>query len=50
VSQARTRQTIFRCTVGGGGHAEQILIESSPDGQVLAVDRDDTALGKRRNA
>jgi len=32
--------------VGGGGHAEQILIESSPDGQVLAVDRDDTALGE----
>ncbi len=36
----------FDGTVGGGGHAEQILIESSPDGQVLAVDRDDTALGE----
>jgi 16S rRNA (cytosine1402-N4)-methyltransferase len=36
----------FDGTVGGGGHAEQILIESSPDGQVLALDRDDTALGE----
>jgi len=32
--------------VGGGGQGEQILLESSPDGQVLAVDRDDTALGE----
>lgn len=31
-------------TLGGGGHAEQILIESSPDGQVLGLDRDDEAL------
>ncbi|HYT53995.1 MAG TPA: 16S rRNA (cytosine(1402)-N(4))-methyltransferase RsmH [Verrucomicrobiae bacterium] len=36
----------FDGTVGGGGHAEQILIESSPDGQVLALDRDDTALAE----
>jgi 16S rRNA (cytosine1402-N4)-methyltransferase len=32
-------------TLGGGGHAEQILIESSPDGQVLGLDWDDMALG-----
>ena len=31
-------------TLGGGGHAEPILIESSPDGQVLGLDRDDEAL------
>jgi 16S rRNA (cytosine1402-N4)-methyltransferase len=31
-------------TLGGGGHAEQILIESSPDGMVLGLDRDDEAL------
>lgn len=31
-------------TVGGGGHSERILIESSPDGQVLGLDRDDEAL------
>lgn len=31
-------------TLGGGGHAEQILIQSSPDGQVLGLDWDDEAL------
>ncbi len=31
-------------TLGGGGHAEQILVESSPDGQVLALEWDDEAL------
>lgn len=32
-------------TLGGGGHAEQILIQSSPDGQVLGLDWDDEAIG-----
>ncbi len=31
-------------TLGGGGHTEQILIHSSPDGQVLGLDLDDDAL------
>jgi 16S rRNA (cytosine1402-N4)-methyltransferase len=31
-------------TVGGGGHTEQILVESSPNGQVCGLDRDDEAL------
>ena len=31
-------------TLGGGGHSEQILIDSSPDGQLLGLDRDDEAL------
>jgi 16S rRNA (cytosine1402-N4)-methyltransferase len=31
-------------TLGGGGHSEQILIHSSPDGQVLGLDLDDEAL------
>ncbi len=35
-------------TLGGGGHSEQILINSSPDGQVLGLDRDDEALGAAR--
>jgi 16S rRNA (cytosine1402-N4)-methyltransferase len=31
-------------TLGGGGHAERILMESSPDGEVLGLDRDDEAI------
>ncbi len=31
-------------TLGGGGHSEEILIRSSPDGQVLGLDRDDEAI------
>jgi 16S rRNA (cytosine1402-N4)-methyltransferase len=31
-------------TVGGGGHTEEILIRSSPDGRVLGLDRDDEAI------
>ncbi|HEX9788963.1 MAG TPA: 16S rRNA (cytosine(1402)-N(4))-methyltransferase RsmH [Candidatus Binatia bacterium] len=31
-------------TLGGGGHTEAILIRSSPDGQVLGLDRDDEAI------
>jgi 16S rRNA (cytosine1402-N4)-methyltransferase len=31
-------------TLGGGGHSEQILIGSGPDGQVLGLDRDEEAL------
>jgi 16S rRNA (cytosine1402-N4)-methyltransferase len=35
-------------TLGGGGHAEEILIHSSPDGQVLGFDLDDEALDAAR--
>lgn len=35
-------------TLGGGGHTEQILISSSPDGQVLGLDLDDEALAAAR--
>jgi 16S rRNA (cytosine1402-N4)-methyltransferase len=31
-------------TLGGGGHTEEILIKSRPDGQVLGLDRDDEAI------
>ncbi len=36
-------------TLGGGGHSERILIESSPDGQVLGLDWDDEALAAARD-
>jgi 16S rRNA (cytosine1402-N4)-methyltransferase len=36
-------------TLGGGGHTEQILIESSPEGMVLGLDRDDEALVAARH-
>jgi 16S rRNA (cytosine1402-N4)-methyltransferase len=38
----------FDGTLGGGGHSEQILIESHPDGQVLGLDRDDEAVAASR--
>lgn len=31
-------------TLGGGGHAEEILMASSPDGKVLGLDRDEEAI------
>jgi 16S rRNA (cytosine1402-N4)-methyltransferase len=31
-------------TLGGGGHAEEILIRSSPDGRLLGLDRDSEAI------
>jgi 16S rRNA (cytosine1402-N4)-methyltransferase len=36
-------------TLGGGGHAERILMESSPDGEVMGLDRDDEAINAARN-
>lgn len=35
-------------TLGGGGHTEQILMYSSPDGEVLGLDLDDEALAAAR--
>ena len=35
-------------TLGGAGHSEQILIDSSPDGQVLGLDWDDEAVTEAR--
>ena len=36
-------------TLGGGGHSEAILAASSPDGQVLGLDRDDEAVAAARH-
>lgn len=35
-------------TLGAGGHAEQILLRSRPDGRVLGLDRDDAAIAAAR--
>src|SRR5690349_20862825 len=35
-------------TLGGGGHAESILMESSPDGELLGLYRDEEALAAAR--
>ena len=35
-------------TLGGGGHTEQILIHSGPNGRVLGLDLDDEALAAAR--
>ena len=34
----------FDGTLGGGGHSEEILIKSSPNGKLIATDRDDDAI------
>lgn len=35
-------------TLGGGGHTEEILTRSHPDGRVLGLDRDDEAIAAAR--
>ena len=35
-------------TIGGGGHSEEILLHSGPDGRVLGLDRDEEALATAR--
>jgi len=43
-----SRKRYLDGTLGGGGHTEQILIHSDPDGQVLGLDLDDEALAAAR--
>jgi 16S rRNA (cytosine1402-N4)-methyltransferase len=42
------RQRYLDGTLGGGGHAEQILIRSSPAGRLLGLDWDDDAIAAAR--
>jgi 16S rRNA (cytosine1402-N4)-methyltransferase len=37
-------RTYVDCTLGGGGHALEILRASAPDGRVIGMDRDDAAI------
>ena len=37
-------KSIFDCTVGGGGHALEIVKRVLPDGKLIGIDRDDDAL------
>ena len=36
--------TYIDCTVGGGGHAAEILRRSAPDGRLIGFDQDENAL------
>ena len=38
------------CTAGGGGHSARLLEASSPDGKVVAIDRDPDAIAETREA
>ena len=42
--QPRSGQVCMDCTVGGGGHAVEIVKRILPDGKLLGIDRDDDAL------
>ncbi len=37
------------CTAGGGGHSAKLLEASSPDGRVIALDKDPDAIAETGN-
>lgn len=45
----RSGQNFIDCTLGGGGHALEILKRVAPDGKVLGIDLDEKALDKVKN-
>ena len=50
VTQLRPRSSglYVDCTVGGGGHAREILRDSAPDGQLIGLDWDEEAIAASR--
>jgi len=42
--QPKSGQNFIDCTLGGGGHAKEIIKKISPDGRLLAIDLDETAI------
>ncbi|MCL6453079.1 MAG: 16S rRNA (cytosine(1402)-N(4))-methyltransferase RsmH [Alicyclobacillus sp.] len=46
--QPRDGGRYIDCTVGGGGHTERLLEQSSPTGRVLGLDQDESALAHAR--
>jgi 16S rRNA (cytosine1402-N4)-methyltransferase len=48
VLRLRPGRRYVDATVGEGGHAYRMLVDSSPDGQLLALDWDDQAIEKSR--
>lgn len=41
-------ENVVDCTVGAGGHAESVLERTAPDGRLLGMDLDETALESAR--
>lgn len=44
----KPNQNFVDCTLGGGGHAVEILKRTSPDGKLLGIDLDDRAIALAR--
>ena len=42
--QPQGGQTFIDCTLGGGGHALEIIKQIQPDGKLIGIDRDEEAL------
>jgi len=47
--QCEPGRTYVDATLGGGGHAFEILRRSSPDGRLIGLEWDETAIGEARN-
>jgi len=48
--RCETHKTYVDATVGGGGHAQEILKRTSPDGSVIGIDWDEEAIAEAKGA